>query len=317
MADDDLKSYPESEDSNSRGYTGIYSPAPLLEKKWTGLDDLSRMKQSTDGIMFDPSNNSGQFRSSSRFSGTDDQGFSYKEEQASLISHRPVKSPERYSDEFEASPDDSASRKSDQSAGSPTFVASYDSKSSSHSSRSQRKCRKDEITRGQQPELSISDKLDSVSHQGSEHSRLSRESHSKTSSATQSMVSNRSLPRNVISNSSKPIMSAHSPTTSRSLRNKAQHSFATSDDLTRTVDMSTDLSSRSENDRLSFSEDDRRKSHETDPSKDDNDESRGNYSDDFENAEKTSSDIASIMTDHRSPTPRHVILSQARLGYTM
>ena len=317
MSDDDLKTYPESVDSNSRGYTGIYSPAPL-EKKWTGLDDLSRMKQSTDGILFDPSNNSGQFRSSSRLSGTDNQGFSSREEQASLINHRPVKCPERYSDEFEASSDDSASRKSDQSAGSPTFVASYNSKSSSHSSLSQSKRRIEEITRRQQTELSVSDKLDSVNRQGSERSTLSRESHSKTSSVTQSVVSNRSLPRNAISNSSKPVMSAHSPTTSRSLRNKARHSFATSDDLTRTVDMSTDLSSRrSENDQPSFSEDEHRESHKTDPSKDDDDESRGNYSDDFENAEKTSSDIASIVTDHRSPTPRHVILSQARLGYTM
>lgn len=312
MSDGDFQSYPESLNSNSRGHTGIYSPAGL-EKKWTGLDDLSKMKQSADGIVFDPSGNSGQFRSSSRLSGTDDQGFLDRDEQGSLIKW-PVKSPEHYSDEFEASSNESASRKSDQSAVSRSFVASYNSESSS---RSQSKRSQDEITGKQRTELSTSDEADSMSRQGPERSRLSREPHSKTSSITHSIVSNRSLSRNVISNASKPVMSAHSPTTSRSLRNKARHSVATSDDMTRTVDMSTDLSFHSENENPSFSEDDHRESHKTVPSKDDNDGSRRNYSDDFENAEKTSSDIGSIATDHRSPTPRHIILSQARLGYTM
>ena len=264
-------------------------PKPL-DKKWSGLDDLSRMKESTDLIQSEEDN----------FAPRESPGMALVKENKptpNLSSKRPLSS--KHSDDFHSLSDSGSQRNvaetSHYSVNPPSSGKSRNLVSSS--------------TRSWQ---SRSSSKSSSQEKPNSHA-LPQRSLNSSRSSLQSQ-SNRSTPRRNNSDTSKPIVSTHSPTTSKSLRTKPRNTYVSNDEITHSVDLSSDQGTDSREED-SLPKDDVKDGVE--PFQEIEDNYNDQYSDDFVSTNPANSQGSSALEEHRSPTPKHIILSQAKLGYTM
>ena len=274
-------------------HSGIQWPK-LLERKWSGLDDLSGLKESAIVLQSENDN-------------LESASLTINENDPTTIAHGSSRraSNSGHSENFHSASISNSSLKEKKprpnSIGSPVSHAIVSRKSSFDNSRQSEKSSK-------------SGGGENLKHQGSaaSSSRVSPRTLSQrslnSSRSSSKPPSIESTPRRNNSDASRPIVSAHSPTTSRSLRTKPRSVYQSTGEITRSIDLSSNdslrTSSRKED---SLPEDDIKDSIEVP-------EENRHYSDDFVSANSQGS---SSMEEHRSPTPRHIILAQAKLGYTM
>ena len=253
-----------------------------------GLDDLSQMKKSVDDI----GNELAKSVSDNSFKSLPSEEGSYKERDSQKSAR---KSPSLYSDAF------------------------HSAEESPHS-------KDDDASRNFSRNLKSSDSCASKAHRStkSESSSTSPSSGSSSNSMTSNRKPsspNESNKRN-ISDLSKPVISAHSPTTSRSLRTKHRQSYDPNDEITQSVDIS-DVSLRTDDTgkQSPFTTKDSQAdgmSRNSHSSFIENKDVEDRYSDDFLTNSESSGSLRTVDDeDNRTPTPNHIILSQAKLGYTM
>ena len=275
-------------------------PKPL-DKKWSGLDDLSHMKESYD--LISPEEYKLASRESSRM------GLAKKNKQIpNRSSKRPSSS--RHSDDFH-SVSDSGSQ-CNVAETSRYSVNSLIDKSGNLVSPSIRSWQSRSSSKSSCQEKPKSQASAALVNQNLSRPLLVRSLNSSRSSSQPQ--SNGSTPRRNNSDASKPIVSTHSPTTSRSLRTKPRNTYLSNDEITHSIDLSSDQGTDSrKEDSLPKDDikDDVELSQEIETNYNDQ------YSDDFVSTNPANSQGSSALEEHRSPTPRHIILSQAKLGYTM
>ena len=263
-----------------------------LERKWSGLDDLSHLKESTDllssrndKIGFREPSSQGRMQSTKYSENISSASDFVSQLEGQYAPH--TDNPLLHNKNYRSATNGSSSDRSRQSKASskPLF---------------EEKSKEQESVRSQSEDLSQRTSLRSFN---SSHSSLQSQSIRSTS-------------KQKISDTSKPVLSAHSPTASRSLRTKPRNTYQSNDEITHSVDISSYESQRTDSRKEdSLPRDDIRdnlgKFIENENKLSDQ------YSDDFVNTNSVQSQVSSVLEEHRSPTPRHIILSQAKLGYTM
>lgn len=202
------------------GHSGIYSPQPL-GKKWTGLDDLSNMKQSID--LMQTGKESIETGISSRQLSplqTDRRDMESVIEVPNSIEGKSPSPKYSFESDFH-SESDVVSPRGKQNAG----IDSPHSHISNRSSNA-RTYPSDIQSSSTTTSKSMVDKTSKAKSPTS-----SRSDSQNCSRATENS-------RGSISVLSKPVMSAHSPTTSRSLRTKPRNTYQSNDEITHSIDVS-------------------------------------------------------------------------------
>ena len=246
-----------------------------MDKKWTGLDDLSNMKESVDLVQYDTKNDESGLIPKQNLDG----------EQELSPGQMPNERPSsRYSENFH-SMSNSGSRVS---VGSSTQHKSPKRRSSSNNSTESKsssmlRSQMSSLSRGQESPMPKAERLSGTKSIQSSNS-------SRSSLHSQSVIS---TPRRNASDASKPIVSAHSPTTSRSLRTKPRNTYQSNDEITHSVDMSSESLRTNSREEESLPKDEVRNSIGI-PQKSE-EHYYDHYSDDFVNTNSANSKGSSIL----------------------